>query len=796
MSILKTKLSVYKSLFSPKSSAFNIPLEKVLTRIRTGSSKELLEEIRNETDKEKRNELKKRLPCFLFSGQFSRRNDDALIEHSGVMCLDFDGFPDDENLNLWKDTLESSEYSLSVFKSPSGNGLKVLVKIPKCDKSDHKLFFTALEKHYDCDFFDTSCKNVSRACFESFDPNIFINENSKEWTKKHTEEGYSYSDRTPQIILEDTKEIINRLLKWWNLNFGLVSGERNNNLFILASAFNNYGVDQSIAESTIIHDVVIGQMKDSEVTTTVRSAYKKRNEFGTKYFEDKATYKKIELQVKKGVSFEEIKKAIPTVDDETIKQIKENSNDIIFWQIIESKTGERVVVDNILFKSFLELAGFYKYYPDQTDQPVFVFIKSNIVKTSSAQKLKDYVLDYLYNKGELKVWNYLASSTKHFQDMYLSFLDSIDLQMMQDTKQKCYLYYENGVVEVSKDKKKLMEFIDCNGFVWSDQIIKRKFIESETIDNDFKSFITRVCAEDSKRINAMESVLGYLMSSHKDKTDQKAIIFNDQEINDHPNGGSGKSLVLTALSQFKKMVKIDGKVFDPNKGEFNYQRISVDTQILAFDDVKKKFNFESLFSLITEGISVNRKNKDEIFIPFEKSPKIVITTNYVINGAGSSHDRRRFEIEFFQYFNQHRTPLTEFGKLLFDQWTSEDWTHFDQYMIKCLQKFLSFGLIGTQSINANAKRFIQNTSKEFWDFATDDNIQTDCKIYPSEIINEFKNENSDFKKTLSNKQFSSWIKQWCDFNNFEYKAFRSPRRGCYIKTKNNELTTDGDELPF
>ena len=117
-------------------------------------------------------------------------------------------------------------------------------------------------------------------------------------------------------------------------------------------------------------------------------------------------------------------------------------------------------------------------------------------------------------------------------------------------------------------------------------------------------------------------------------------------------------------------------------------------------------------------------------------------------------------------------------------------------MIKCLQKFLSFGLIGTQSINANAKRFIQNTSKEFWDFATDDNIQTDCKIYPSEIINEFKNENSDFKKTLSNKQFSSWIKQWCDFNNFEYKAFRSPRRGCYIKTKNNELTTDGDELPF
>ena len=35
-----------------------------------------------------------------------------------------------------------------------------------------------------------------------------------------------------------------------------------------------------------------------------------------------------------------------------------------------------------------------------------------------------------------------------------------------------------------------------------------------------------------KRIQTMESTIGYLMSSHKDKTDQKSIIFNDQEISD------------------------------------------------------------------------------------------------------------------------------------------------------------------------------------------------------------------------------------------------------------------------
>jgi len=117
-------------------------------------------------------------------------------------------------------------------------------------------------------------------------------------------------------------------------------------------------------------------------------------------------------------------------------------------------------------------------------------------------------------------------------------------------------------------------------------------------------------------------------------------------------------------------------------------------------------------------------------------------------------------------------------------------------MIECLQKFLNFGLISTESINANAKRFIQNTSKEFWDWVTDDNLQLDCKIYPSEVVNEFKEEYPDFRKSMTNKLFSSWVKKYCDFKGFEYKPFRTPRRGCYIKTEINPITRDGESLPF
>jgi hypothetical protein len=304
--------------------------------------------------------------------------------------------------------------------------------------------------------------------------------------------------------------------------------------------------------------------------------------------------------------------------------------------------------------------------------------------------------------------------------------------------------------------------------------------------------VEKVSADDKKRINALEHTLGYLIHSFKDKTDQKAIIINDQEIDDNPNGGSGKSLMISALSNFKKVVKIDGKSFDSKKGDFVYQRVTLDTQILAFDDVKKNFDFEQLFSIITEGIAINRKNKDEVFIPFERSPKIIITTNYVINGSGTSHDRRRHEIEFFQYFNGKRNPLTEYGRLLFDSWESIDWIKFDNYMISNLQKFLKNGLVESVSINADIKRLIQSTNKDFYDWITDGNLPENIRVYNTEIMAKFTNEYKNYN-LMNSKTFLKWINEYCKFNDFEITKDKD-HVGRYFQIITNNK--EDDEVPF
>ena len=83
--------------------------------------------------------VKKTLPGYCFSGQFSSRDSAGLIEHSGLITLDFDKMSPDGVKEL-KDSVCDLPFVYSAFISPSGNGLKVLVRIPK-DAENHKKYF-------------------------------------------------------------------------------------------------------------------------------------------------------------------------------------------------------------------------------------------------------------------------------------------------------------------------------------------------------------------------------------------------------------------------------------------------------------------------------------------------------------------------------------------------------------------------------------------------------------------------------------------------------------------------------
>ena len=123
------QITIFKDI-KETSQPFYRPAEVILKRIQEGSSKDLVKKIRAEKNKENRNILKQKLPAICFSGTFNKRNDNALKEHSGLICLDFDGYPSNKVMLMEKEKLSKDKYVYCVFISPSGKGLKALVKIP------------------------------------------------------------------------------------------------------------------------------------------------------------------------------------------------------------------------------------------------------------------------------------------------------------------------------------------------------------------------------------------------------------------------------------------------------------------------------------------------------------------------------------------------------------------------------------------------------------------------------------------------------------------------------------------
>ena len=185
-----TIISVFKELFRSKDVPYNVPLYKVLERIRVGKSKDIVYLVRKASNKEEADKIKTGLPCIIFGGEFMERNKNGLTKHSGMMVIDFDKYPTHEIMFEQLELLKQNKHIVTLFISPSGIGIKGVVKIPVCDKYEHEKYFKAFGKEFNYDYFDISNCNVDRVCFESFDPNIYINYEAETYSPILIDSGY------------------------------------------------------------------------------------------------------------------------------------------------------------------------------------------------------------------------------------------------------------------------------------------------------------------------------------------------------------------------------------------------------------------------------------------------------------------------------------------------------------------------------------------------------------------------------------------------------------------------------
>ena len=233
------QVTIYRNTTSTKDPHY-VSVETIVGRIRDGNSREMIEKIRAADDNE-RKKLKKQLPAISFSGIFSKRADSAILKHTGYIALDLDKILSVHDV---KKEMSRDKHTMVCFISPSGNGLKVIFKIP-ANTGEHERRCKAITKYITAHKVD-ELTDVSRLCYESYDPDIYYNPDSDLFMDIIPEE----KKVVPKIIdgkrMTDPAKVVDILEKWQEKKREYYAdGNKHKYLVAMASGCNRGGVSES-----------------------------------------------------------------------------------------------------------------------------------------------------------------------------------------------------------------------------------------------------------------------------------------------------------------------------------------------------------------------------------------------------------------------------------------------------------------------------------------------------------------------------------------------------------------------
>jgi hypothetical protein len=145
------------------------------------------------------------------------------------------------------------------------------------------------------------------------------------------------------------------------------------------------------------------------------------------------------------------------------------------------------------------------------------------------------------------------------------------------------------------------------------------------------------------------------------------------------------------------------------------------------------------------------------------------------------------------YFSDKYTPLDEFGHELFNDWDSEEWARFDNYMMECIKIYLENGLIEMSLKNLGYRKLIDKISIEmhhYFDSLKRDEWLNVKDVYSNLFINfpELKKINPSQNKMTAN------FKDYCDYYKLDYDVRYVAGIGRWIIKEN--INIENNDIPF
>lgn len=456
-----------------------------------------------------------------------------------------------------------------------------------------------------------------------------------------------------------------------------------------------------------------------------------------------------------------------------------------FW----TNTSGAYKIDPESLHKFLGERGYQTYKPEGVKATILVKVDNKKLKEISPKEIRKVCWDYIdseYVFSDSDERRQVKSEFQHNRSLFskdnLELLAPVSLKERKDTKQEACLFFIDCVLEITPTSIRIKDYKDIEGMVLETDISKHYLkpflppcstnIESIKPGGEFYEFVKDLCKNDnlnvsSKSLESIVTIIGYLVHRYKDLANTKAIIFMDTYKDGNANGSTGKGVFTKAIGRIRESAFQDGKFFT-SSDRFVFSHVHYGTRLLIIDDVPKNFDFEKLFPLITEKAVIERKYENKIVIPYEESPKVIITTNYTVEGAGSSHRRRKVEFILSEVYTDTYSPEDRFGHLLFVEWDETEWKNFYLFIAYCLQEFLKKGII-KPVFNVGIRKLKSEATPDFIEYIHN-NVEPGVKLNKQTLYDNFYTKFPGHYK-IELTTFRNWLKYFADA--YDYKMMET-----------------------
>lgn len=635
--------SLFKNRLAKTSSRY-IDIDKYLSIIKNDKTKVIIDKIRAGEVIE--------LPAVTFAGVFNTRKKEACTCASGFVMADIDGL--NGAVKYTKELLGKDKHIVLCHYSKSGEGLRLLFYFKMLEgkageeaSNMYTQLFGVVERYIADEYgieIDKSCKDISRLSFISYDVDYIYNPDADELIVIEPSDYSAISNE----ISNDGVTIDNGNLREYLYKKVF---KRASELSVMPPHDGKHRLSVYLGALGNITGIEISQLKSIfaeswvkwDVVQYIYSHY--ASQFGSKAKERNKD-----------------------------KDKDKNKKEKIAKTVIE-------VVNKLTKHSY------YKYIRNNQDVSL-VAIRNGVIVEYYGDGIMSHVTEFIVDKfPNINIEDVMPIAKKTTEAIHLlhKLNENTIYNNIKDKLKESYLFFQDYVVRIDADNITAVSYSDFPYLLWDGQKINRSFTPNGDT-SVYERFVRLVAGNDEARYDYLRWCIGYILSGVNDTKNRKLVMLTDFTENEKEKGGTGKSLLTEAFKYVRNTVTYDGKKFDT--GNYSFQLNTEGTEVIVIDDIKMN-TIESLYSVITNGLQINKKYARETYIPASQY-KIVATANYIFRIDDNSTLRRLYIHKCNNsHFKGGVTPYDYFGHMLYHDWDDAEWNRFYTYIISLIQYYLA-----------------------------------------------------------------------------------------------------------